>query len=90
MQTTILSSKGQVVIPMSLRTAHNWRAGMALVVEDTPQGLLLRPADASPFAATDAQTVRGCMNYKGPKLSQSDIDRKLALAFSEKLKQNKL
>ncbi len=90
MQTTILSSKGQVVIPMSLRTAHNWQVGMALVVEDTPQGLLLRPLDASHFKLTHAQDVRGCMKYKGPALSLSDIDQKLALSFNEKYKRDNL
>ena len=46
MQTTSLSSKGQVVIPKALRIARQWYAGMRFEVQETAEGLLLKPASA--------------------------------------------
>ena len=43
METTKLSSKGQVIIPKGSRQAHDWKPGLRFVVEDTDAGLLLRP-----------------------------------------------
>ena len=45
--TTTLSAKGQVVLPTEIRRRRHWVAGMRLVVEDTPEGVMLRPV--SPF-----------------------------------------
>ncbi len=42
MQTTLMSSKGQVIIPKEIRTRRQWLPGTRLVAEDTPQGVLLR------------------------------------------------
>lgn len=33
-----MSSKGQVVIPRTIRAARGWEAGLEIEVEDTPQG----------------------------------------------------
>jgi AbrB family looped-hinge helix DNA binding protein len=43
-QTTVLSTKGQVVLPRAIRDRRNWKAGARLTVEDTPEGVLLKPA----------------------------------------------
>lgn len=43
MQTTLVSSKGQIVIPKEMRDAHCWQAGTRLEVQDTGDGILLRP-----------------------------------------------
>ncbi len=41
---TRLTSKGQLVIPRSIRDGLKWRQGLRLVVETTPTGdVLLRP-----------------------------------------------
>ena len=41
--TTRLSSKGQVVLPKSVRAAHGWKPGTELVVRDREDGVLLEP-----------------------------------------------
>ena len=45
---TRVSTKGQVVLPKELRERRGWNAGAELVVEERPDGVLLRsaPADA--------------------------------------------
>ncbi len=77
MNETVLSTKGQVVIPKALREARGWHAGMSLIVEEAPQGLLLRPAKPALFAPTSIDEVVGIANYEGPRLSDEDIARAL-------------
>lgn len=81
MLETTLSSKGQVVIPKELRDARKWHVGMALTVEEVPQGLLIRPVKKSLFPPTTIEDVMGCVKYDGPALSLAEIDRKMAAAF---------
>ena len=42
--TTTLSTKGQVILPKAIRQRRNWQSGTRLVVEDIPEGVLLKPA----------------------------------------------
>ncbi len=75
METTKLSSKGQVIIPKSVREAHHWRPGTEFTVEDTAQGVLLKPKKL--FPETRLKDGLGCVGYKGPPLSLEEIDRLL-------------
>jgi len=43
METTRLSSKGQIILPKSVRDARRWGVGTEFVVENTAEGVLLRP-----------------------------------------------
>ncbi len=71
--TTTLSTKGQVILPAAVRWRHNWQAGMRLTVEETADGVLLRPAPAFPSTTTDQ--VFGCLRYHGePKTLQQMRD----------------
>jgi AbrB family looped-hinge helix DNA binding protein len=42
--TTTMSTKGQVIVPVEIRRRRHWDAGTRLVVEDTPEGVVLKPA----------------------------------------------
>ena len=75
MLTTLLSTKGQVVIPKELCDARHWHAGMSLVVELCPHGVLLRPATSQLFAPTSLDAVMGSVNYRGPALSAEAIEQ---------------
>ncbi|HRO60948.1 MAG TPA: AbrB/MazE/SpoVT family DNA-binding domain-containing protein [Burkholderiaceae bacterium] len=79
METTRLSSKGQVVLPKSIRDARRLTPGTEFVVEDRPDGILLRLV-ARPFAATRVDDVLGCTGYRGPALSIEDMDAAIAAA----------
>jgi AbrB family looped-hinge helix DNA binding protein len=72
MDTTRLSSKGQVVLPNSIRSARNWKPGIELAVENRPEGVLLRPL--KPFAETELAQVVGSAGYSGPRKSLKDMD----------------
>lgn len=72
MTRTKLSSKGQVVIPKPVRDRHGWRAGAELEVEDRGDSVLLRAARA--FPRTRIGQVRGCLRYRGPRVSLEEMD----------------
>jgi AbrB family looped-hinge helix DNA binding protein len=83
METTLLSSKGQVIIPKAIRSSHHWKPGTRFVVEDVQGGILLKPL--SSFPATDLQSGLGCADYKGAPKSldeiQAAIDDELARSW---------
>jgi AbrB family looped-hinge helix DNA binding protein len=63
METTKLSSKGQIVLPRSIRNARNLQPGTEFSVEETAEGILLRPL--KPFARTSTDQVFGSLRYAG-------------------------
>ncbi|HLW71813.1 MAG TPA: AbrB/MazE/SpoVT family DNA-binding domain-containing protein [Candidatus Binataceae bacterium] len=63
METTRLSSKGQVILPKSVRDARRWRPGTEFIVEQTADGVLLRTA--KPFPPSRLDEVAGCLRYTG-------------------------
>jgi AbrB family looped-hinge helix DNA binding protein len=61
--TTTVSTKGQVILPKAIRKRRHWEPGTRLVVEDTPEGVLLKAAPV--FAATRPEDVAGMLAYRG-------------------------
>lgn len=80
METTKLSSKGQVILPMPIRAAHKWQPGVEFSVEDTPDGILLRPL--KPFKTTALTEVIGCTAYVGPPRTLEEMDAAIATGVS--------
>ena len=73
---TVVSTKGQVILPKAIRDRRRWTAGTKLTIEETPDGVLLR---ASPvFPPTTLDEVFGSMRYDGPTLSLEDMDAAVA------------
>jgi AbrB family looped-hinge helix DNA binding protein len=67
MQTTRLSSKGQVIIPKIYRNKYNLNTGQKLTVTDTGDGILLKPS--RPFKHTEIDQVAGILKYSGKPVS---------------------
>jgi AbrB family looped-hinge helix DNA binding protein len=76
METTKLSSKGQIILPKSVRDSHHWSAGMEFEIEDTPDGVMLRPAKS--FSPTRLRDVIGCTGYAGPAKTLEDMEAAIA------------
>jgi AbrB family looped-hinge helix DNA binding protein len=70
--TTTVSTKGQVILPKAIRDRRNWPAGTRLVVEETPDGVLLKPAPV--FAPTRPEDVAGMLAYRGPPKTLEEMD----------------
>ena len=81
MKTIRMSSKGQVIIPKSLRSAHHWDTGQELGVIDTVGGILLKPKP--PFAQTNIADVAGCLAYTGEPKSLAEMEAAVARGVSE-------
>lgn len=81
MDTTTLSSKGQVIIPKRLRDAHEWEPGLEFVVIDTGDGVLLKPS--KPFPATTLADVAGSLVYHGRPLTIEEMDEGIRKAVRE-------
>lgn len=76
METTSLSSKGQVILPKSVREAHRWMPGTRFIVEDAVDGVLLRPI--APFPASTLDEVIGCAGYAGPAKTLEEMEAAIA------------
>ncbi len=49
--TATVSTKGRIVLPKAVRAPRRWGAGTRLVVENTPDGVLLKSAHGGACAA---------------------------------------
>ena len=74
--TTVISTKGQVILPKTIRDQRHWAPGTRLTVEDTPEGVLLKATPA--FPKTEIDAVFGSMRHSGPALTLSDMDAAIA------------
>ena len=74
--TTTVSTKGQVILPKAIRDHRQWSAGTELIVEDTPDGVLLKATPA--LAPTRPKDVFGSLPYKGPAKSIAEMDAAIA------------
>lgn len=77
--TTVVSTKGQVILPKAIRDSKGWGPGARLTVESTRDGVLLRPAER-PFAPTTFEEVRGCLSGRRKSLTLEEIDNALRAA----------
>ena len=80
--TTTVSTKGQVILPKSIRQARSWNAGTRLVVENGPDGVMLKAAPC--FPETSPEHVFGCLPYKGKPKSVAEMEEAI-LAEAKKM-----
>lgn len=72
----ILSNKGQVTIPKTLRRAHNWHQGQSFQVIDTADGILLKPLPN--FKETSLDQVTGCLPFHGKAKSLTEMEEAIS------------
>ena len=76
MESTKLSSKGQVIIPKHLRSSYHWEVGQELIIIDTGDGILLKPK--APFLKSTLSVVAGCLHYDGKAKTIDDMNAAVA------------
>lgn len=69
---TTVSTKGQVILPKTIRQRRDWNAGTRLIVEETAEGVLLKRAPA--FAPTRPEDVFSLLPHRGDPKSIEDMD----------------
>jgi len=70
--TTIISTKGQVILPKAIRQRRHWQAGTRLQVEDTAEGVLLRPVPH--FQRTEPDDVFASLAYEGAPKTLEEME----------------
>lgn len=68
---TRLSTKGQVILPKGARDRKGWAPGEALVVEERPDGLLIRKDRLFPPKTMDE--VAGKLKWEGPPVTDEEM-----------------
>lgn len=79
---TRLSSKGQVIIPKSVRENWHWNEGQEFFVENIEEGILLKPKN--PFNQTSLLEVVGCLKHEGKKKTEKEIKAIIKKSWKEK------
>lgn len=74
--TITLSTKGQLILPKSIRQRRRWDVGTRLIVEDTPEGVLLRAAPI--FKLTRSEDVFGSLKAASPPKTLEEMDAGVA------------
>ncbi|MGO8952174.1 MAG: AbrB/MazE/SpoVT family DNA-binding domain-containing protein [Rhodomicrobium sp.] len=70
--TIRLSTKGQVILPKSIRQRRHWDAGTRLTVEETAEGVLLKAAPI--FDPASADEVFGSLKVSGSPKTLEEMD----------------
>jgi AbrB family looped-hinge helix DNA binding protein len=82
METGKLSSKGQVVVPKTIRDALGWRPGLDLSIEKGNDCVVIRRRRSVPTRTVEE--VAGCLKYDGPRVSLEDMDRAIEAELRER------
>ena len=70
--TTTVSTKGQIILPKAVRDLHHWEPGTDFSVEDTGDGVILRPIKGG--TPTRLEDLIGCLRVKGPARTIEEMD----------------
>lgn len=70
--STIVSTKGQVILPKQIRDRRRWSPGTRLLVEETADGVLLR--SAPDFQPALPNEIYGSLRIAGKPKSVEEMD----------------
>ena len=83
---TVMSSKGQVVIPKAIRQNLGLEPGQPFLLESTDEGILLKPVTQG-FPETSLEDVAGCLAHAGQKpVSIEEMDEAIQRGIRERFK----
>jgi len=87
METSVLTSKGQLLIPKRLRTKYGIKSGIKVVFEETGNGVLIKPMNENYFKSFAGILKSGDLKEDMKKMKEEEKlheDRKLNLKKSKK------
>ena len=71
MERTRLSTKGRIILPKGIRVSRAWIPGTEFIVEETGDGILLRPAPR--FLESDLKEVARCLRSERKPKTHSEM-----------------
>ncbi|HEV2202847.1 MAG TPA: AbrB/MazE/SpoVT family DNA-binding domain-containing protein [Bryobacteraceae bacterium] len=83
MQTTRLSTKGQIILPKGIRVSRAWAPGTEFIVEERGDGVLLRPA--ARFPGTRLEAVAGCLGPQSARQRKSTTPAQMRAAIGREV-----
>jgi AbrB family looped-hinge helix DNA binding protein len=84
METTKLSSQGQVTIPQILREQYDWQDGQEFIIINCGDGILLKPKKIfQDFTETKLDEVAACLKYQGTAKTIEEMERAIAQGIEE-------
>lgn len=73
METSVLTSKGQLLIPKRLRTKYGIKSGVKIIFEETENGLVIRPMNEDYFKSfAGILTGNGKLKEEIRKMKEED------------------
>jgi AbrB family looped-hinge helix DNA binding protein len=81
-ETTTLSTKGQLILPKTIRDAHGWSAGTRFVVEEAAGRVVLRPLTPAP--PSRLEEVAGSAQYRGRPKTLGEMEHAIAKQVKER------
>lgn len=81
METTQLSSQGQIIIPEKLRDQSDWKEGQEFIIINVGDGILLKPKKL--FPETKLDDVAGCLNYQQKAKTLEEMEQAIAQGIEE-------
>ena len=87
METSILTSKGQLLIPKRLRTKYGIKSGGKVIFEETDKGVLITPMNEQFFKSFAGILKAGNLKEDMKKMKEEEKqleDRKLHLRKTKK------
>jgi AbrB family looped-hinge helix DNA binding protein len=81
-RSTVVSTKGQVILPQAIRKRRQWSAGTRLIVEDTPEGVLLKAAPF--FLPSKPEEVFGSLHTGEPAKSLKEMDDAITMEIKRR------
>jgi AbrB family looped-hinge helix DNA binding protein len=85
-EETLLSSKGQIVLPKDVREALGWPQGQALRVSVSGTKAIIEPKTTARPHITYEEFRRRVPKYDGPPVSLEDMDKAVADMWAERAK----
>ncbi|MBI5858567.1 MAG: AbrB/MazE/SpoVT family DNA-binding domain-containing protein [Sphingobacteriales bacterium] len=87
METSVLTTKGQLLIPKRIRNKYGIKSGVKIVFEETDKGVLITPMNEHYFKSFAGILKSGNLKEDMRKMKQEEKrleDRKLNLKPSKK------
>jgi AbrB family looped-hinge helix DNA binding protein len=86
---TVLSAKGQIVIPKAIREANHWSIGTRFLFQTTPKGSLeLQPLEVS--KKLTVEQVAGCLRYTGKAKTIEEMNDAIRIGVKAKMAGKKI
>jgi len=82
---SVLSTKGQIVVPKEIRDCEKWEPGTEMAFEAHPGYVIMRKVQTMPaYKTLSLEEVSGVAKYHGPAITLEETNEGIAKAVKER------